>query len=83
MFRYKGHDADPRAVAKDLNVTAVVTGRVLQRGDQLVVSAELTDTRNNRSLWGERYDRKLSDLVSVQQEISGAIAARFSLITRE
>jgi TolB-like protein len=76
VFRYKGRESDPGAVAKDLNVEAVVTGRVLQRGDQLVVSAELTEARNNRSLWGERYDRKLSDLVSVQQEISGAIAAR-------
>jgi serine/threonine protein kinase/tetratricopeptide (TPR) repeat protein len=76
VFRYKGRDADPRAVAKDLNVEAVVTGRVLQRGDQLVVSAELTDTRSNRSLWGDRYDRKMSDLIAVQQDISGAIANR-------
>jgi len=76
VFRYKGHDADPQAVARDLKVDAVITGRVLQRGDQLVVSAELIDARSNRNLWGERYDRKMADLVAVQQDISGAIAAR-------
>ncbi len=76
VFHYKGRDAEPRAVAKDLKVDAVITGRVLQHGDQLVVSAELIDGRSNRNLWGDRYDRKMADLVAVQQEISSAIAAR-------
>jgi serine/threonine protein kinase/Tfp pilus assembly protein PilF len=76
VFRYKGHDADPQSVAKDLKVDAVITGRVLQRGDQLVISAELIDARSNRNLWGEQYDRKMADLIAVQQDISGAIAAR-------
>ena len=76
VFRYKGREADPQAVAKELKVEAVVTGRVLQRGDQLVISAELIDTRDNRNLWGERYDRKMADLVGVEQDISGAISAR-------
>jgi eukaryotic-like serine/threonine-protein kinase len=76
VFHYKGRDADPQTVAKDLRVDAVITGRVLQRGDQLVISAELIDARSNRSLWGDRYDRKMADLVAVQQDISGAIAAR-------
>jgi serine/threonine protein kinase/tetratricopeptide (TPR) repeat protein len=76
VFHYKGHEVDPQSVARDLKVEAVVTGRVLQRGDQLVVSAELIDARSNRNLWGERYDRKMADLVAVQQDISGAIAAR-------
>jgi serine/threonine protein kinase/Tfp pilus assembly protein PilF len=76
VFHYKGRDAELQAVAKDLKVDAVITGRVLQRGDQLVVSAELIDARSNRNLWGDRYDRKMADLLGVQQEISGAIAAR-------
>jgi TolB-like protein len=76
VFRYKGRDSDPQAVAKDLKVDAVITGRVLQHGEQLVVSAELIDARSSRNLWGDRYDRKMADLVAVQQEISGAIAAR-------
>jgi serine/threonine protein kinase/Tfp pilus assembly protein PilF len=78
VFHYKGRDADPQAVAKDLKVDAVITGRVLQRGDQLVISAELIDARSNRNLWGEQYDRKMADLIAVQQDISGAIAARLS-----
>jgi serine/threonine protein kinase/tetratricopeptide (TPR) repeat protein len=76
VVRYKGRDADPQTIAKDLHVDAVITGRVLQRGDQLAVSAELVDTRSNRNLWGDRYDRKMSDLISVQHDISSAISAR-------
>jgi serine/threonine protein kinase/Tfp pilus assembly protein PilF len=76
VFHYKGRDVEPQAVARDLKVDAVITGRVLQHGDQLLISAELIDARNNRSLWGDRYDRKMADLVAVQQDISVAIAAR-------
>ncbi|MGB9203127.1 MAG: serine/threonine-protein kinase, partial [Terriglobales bacterium] len=73
VFRYKGRDIDPQTVAKDLKVQAVVTGRVVQRGDQIVVSSELIDARTSRNLWGDQYDRKMSDLLSVQQDITGAI----------
>jgi eukaryotic-like serine/threonine-protein kinase len=76
VFRYKGRDMDPQTVAKDLKVQAVVTGRVVQRGDQIVVSSELIDARTNRNLWGDQYDRKMSDLLSVQQDITGAISAK-------
>jgi serine/threonine protein kinase/Flp pilus assembly protein TadD len=75
VFHYKGKDADPQAVAKDLKVEAVVTGRVLQRGDQLLVSAEMIDARSNRNLWGDKYDRQRSDLIAVEEDICGAIAA--------
>jgi len=75
VFRYKGRDIDPQAVAKDLKVQAVVTGRVVQRGDQIIVSSELIDARTNHNLWGDRYDRKMSDLLSVQQDITGAISS--------
>jgi serine/threonine protein kinase len=76
VFRYKGRDVDPQTVAKELKVQALVTGRIVQRGDQLVISAELIDARTNRNLWGEQYDRKVSDALAVQQEITGAISAR-------
>jgi serine/threonine protein kinase len=76
VFRYKGRDIDPQTVAKDLKVQAVVTGRIVQRGGQIIVSSELTDARTNRNLWGDRYDRKMSDLLSVQQDITGAISAK-------
>jgi TolB-like protein/Tfp pilus assembly protein PilF/predicted Ser/Thr protein kinase len=76
VFHYKGREVDPWAVAKDLKVQAVVTGRIVQRGDQLIVSSELIDARTNRNLWGDQYDRKLSDVLAVQQDITGAISAR-------
>ncbi len=76
VFRYKSKDVDPQKAAGDLKVAAVVTGRVTQRGDSLLVSAELTDIRTNRSLWSEQYDRKLSDALTVQREIAGEISTR-------
>jgi len=76
VFRYKAKDVDPQKAAGELRVSAVVTGRVTQRGDSLLVSAELTDIRTNRNLWSEQYDRKLSDALSVQREIAAEISAR-------
>ena len=76
VFHYKGRDADPQTVAKDLKVEAVVTGRIVQRGDQLIISSELIDARTNHNLWGDQYDRKLSDLLAVQEDIAGAISAK-------
>ena len=76
VFHYKARDVDVQKAAGELQVSAVVTGRVTQHGDSLLVSAELTDTRRNRALWSEQYDRKLSDALSVQREISAEIAAR-------
>ena len=76
VFRYKSKDVDPQKAATDLNVEALVTGRVTQRGDSLLVSAELTDIRSNRSLWSDQYDRKLSDALTVQREIAAEISAR-------
>ncbi|HYE13789.1 MAG TPA: protein kinase, partial [Pyrinomonadaceae bacterium] len=75
VFRYKGRGVEPVRAARELGVGAVLTGEVAQRGDDLVVTAELIDARDNTQLWGERYNRKLSDLVSVQEEIAREIAA--------
>ena len=60
VFHYKGKDVDPQSVARDLKVEAVVTGRMVQHGDQLIISSELIDARTNRNLWGDQYDRKVS-----------------------
>ena len=73
-FRYKHRDIDPQKVAKELGVEALVTGRVVQRGDDLSVSAELVDAREDKQLWGEQYSRKTADIGSVQQEIATAIS---------
>jgi eukaryotic-like serine/threonine-protein kinase len=75
VFRYKSKDVDLQKAAADLKVVAIVTGRITQRGDSLLVSAELTDVRTNRNLWSEQYDRKLSDALMVQREIAGEISA--------
>jgi serine/threonine protein kinase len=76
VFHYKSKDQDVQKIAAELHVAAVVTGRVTQRGDSLNVSAELIDVTNNRSLWSEQYDRKLSDALTVQREIAAEISTR-------
>src|SRR5438132_1173595 len=73
-FRYKGKETDPLKAGNDLGVRAVLTGRLLQRGDDLLVSAELTDVRDNKQIWGDRYQRKISDLLGVQSDIAKAIS---------
>jgi eukaryotic-like serine/threonine-protein kinase len=73
-FRYKRRDIEPQKVSKELGVDALVTGRVAQRGDDLSVSAELVDAREDKQLWGEQYSRKLADIHSVQQDIATAIS---------
>ncbi len=72
-FRYKGQTGDPQKVGRELKVRAVLTGRVMQRGGTLVISAELTDVRNGWQLWGERYKRQLDDIFDVQEEIARVI----------
>lgn len=71
VFRYKG--TDPVAVGKKLDVRAVLTGRITQRGDTMLISAELIDIRDNKQLWGEQYERRLADMLSVQREIAREI----------
>jgi TolB-like protein/Tfp pilus assembly protein PilF len=76
VFRYKSKDIDPQKAATELNVGAVVTGRVTQHNDALLVSVELTDVRTNRNLWSEQYNRKLSDTLAVQREVAAEISSR-------
>jgi len=79
VFRYKGKEADLIGAGRALGVRAVVVGRVLQRGEQLTVSAELVDVRDNKQLWGERYERKVADLLAVQREIAKEISANLQM----
>jgi serine/threonine protein kinase/Tfp pilus assembly protein PilF len=74
VFHFKGKDADPQTVASALHVRAVVTGRVLQRGDSLQISAELVDSKDNSQLWGGQFTRKMSDLSLMQQDIAKEIS---------
>ena len=73
-FRYKKRDIELQKIARELGVQALVTGEVMQRGEELSVSAELVDTREDKQLWGEQYNRRLADIASVQQEIASAIS---------
>jgi serine/threonine-protein kinase len=74
VFRYKGRETDAQAAGRDLNVQAVLTGRVVQRGPDLSVSAELVDTQSNRHLWGEQYQRRTSDILAMQEQIVADIS---------
>src|ERR1035437_9028201 len=76
VFRYKGKDVDVQQVGKDLGVAALVSGRVVPRGDTIEVSAELTDVRDNTEIWGKHYSGKSADIISLQQQIAGDIADR-------
>ena len=76
VFRYKDKAVEPQAVAAELSVQAILTGRVVQRGDDLTLYLSLIDGRNGNQLWGQRYDRKLTDLVAVQNEIAHDVSQK-------
>jgi serine/threonine protein kinase/Flp pilus assembly protein TadD len=76
VFRYKGRDIDVEKVGRDLAVDALLTGRIVQRGDQVTVSAEITNVRDNTEIWGAHYDGKVADILSLQQQIATDLAGR-------
>jgi len=77
VFRYKGREAaDLQKIGRELGVDAVLTGRVVQRGDALVVQADLVNVADGTQLWGEQYNRKLTDLVSLQKEIARDVSQK-------
>jgi TolB-like protein/Flp pilus assembly protein TadD len=78
-FRYKGKDSDAPAIARALKVDAVITGRVSQRGDTLIVQADLLDAVDGSQVWGDRYTRKVTDIFVVQEQIAKEIASRLRL----
>ena len=79
VFRYKGKEVDPQKVAAELSVQAILTGRVVQRGDDLTLYLSLVDARNGNQIWGEQYNRKLKDLVVLQQEIARDVSSKLRL----
>src|SRR5262249_34541473 len=78
-FRYKGKEIDVEKVGSELGVDAVMSGRMIQHGDSLTISVDLVDVRNKKSLWGEQYERKLSDLLATQREIAAAIVDKLQV----
>ena len=85
VFRYKEKDVDPLEVGRELNVRAVLTGRVLHLGDNLLIQTELVDTTDGSRLWGEQYNRRLTDIFAIQDEIAREISEklRFRLTGEE
>ncbi|MGE5277685.1 MAG: protein kinase domain-containing protein [Acidobacteriota bacterium] len=79
VFRYKGGAVDPIEAGRALHVGAVVSGRVLHRGDDLVIRAELVDLSDGSQLWGEQYSRKMADVFSVETEIATQISENLRL----
>jgi serine/threonine protein kinase/Flp pilus assembly protein TadD len=79
VFRYKGQVLDAQKVGRDLNARTVLTGRVVQRGDALIIGTELVDVENGWRLWGEHYNRKLGDIFAIQEEIANEISAKLRL----
>jgi TolB-like protein/Flp pilus assembly protein TadD len=79
VLRYKGKDADIAQIAKELEVDAVMSGRLTQRGDDLTISVELTDARTKKLIWAEQYARKMSDLLTTQSEIASAVTQKLQL----
>ena len=78
-FRYKGRDADPQTVGRELNVRAVLMGRVRQKGDTLNVKVDLVDVDTGAQLWGDEYERKMTDILAVKQTIAREVTEKLRL----
>lgn len=84
VFRFKGKDVDPQEIGSLLKVRAVMLGRVMQLGEKLVIRSELVNVADGSLIWGEQYDRTLSDLLATQDEIAKAITESLKLkLTRQ
>jgi TolB-like protein/Flp pilus assembly protein TadD len=83
--RYKGQKLDPQAVGRELNVGAILTGRILQRGNTLLLSAELVDIADGRQLWGAQYDRPIAEILAIEEELPRRIieALRLQVSTEQ
>ena len=79
VFHYKGNNIDPQKAGKELGVKAVLTGRLMQRGDALQISTELVDVAGNNQIWGEQFNRKTSDILAVQEVIAKEISQNLQL----
>ncbi len=78
-FRHRRPNVDPLAAGRDLGVRAVLAGRMMQRGEDLIVSVELVDVDRQAQLWGARYNKKMTDLVTLQEELTTEISEKLRL----
>jgi TolB-like protein len=79
VFRYKGRPTDVAEIARELEVDAVMSGKLAQLGDDLTISVELIDARTKKLIWAEQYDRKMADLLATQREIATTITEKLQL----
>ncbi len=83
VFRYKGCEVEPQQVGRDLNVQQVLSGRLIQLGEKLIIKVELIDVARGWQIWGEQYDREPSDIVTVQKDIAERISEAFHLTLQD
>src|SRR6185369_3738858 len=76
VFHYKGRETDPAKIGRELGVHALLSGTISQVGDDLSVSVELIDVRDDSHIWGQRYRRKVSEVVALPQQISRDVSQR-------
>ena len=76
VAQYKGKEVDPIAVGRQLNVKAVVTGQLVQQGDNIDLSVEMVNAHDDSHIWGKQYSRKASEILSLQQELARNVSAR-------
>jgi DNA-binding winged helix-turn-helix (wHTH) protein/TolB-like protein len=79
VYGYKGKDIDARTIGSELNVGAILTGRVTKVGDTLRISSELTSADDNSVIWGEQFTRNLPDIEKLQADISDSISNKLKL----
>ena len=79
MFRYKDTDLDPQALGRELQARLLLTGKVMQRGDRLMVQADLVDATERKQVWGERFNRPSADIFEVEDEIARQIVEKLRL----
>ncbi len=79
VFRYKGKEFDLAKIARELKVQAILTGRIVQRGDDLTLSLELVNTQTENAVWSEKYNRKLAELVTLQSEIARDVSSKLKI----
>ena len=78
-FRHRGAGVDPLAAGREMGAKAVLLGRLLQRGSDLVVSVELVDVNRQAQIWGGRFSRKMADLLALQEELANEISEKLRL----
>ena len=79
VMRFKGTTRDVAEIAKELDVDAVLSGRVMKDGDDLSISVQLIDARTQKLIWAEQYDRKMADLLATQREIATTLTQKMQL----